>query len=94
MPARKIEWIEYASHYTRSFRKLPRDIRQKARKRESIFILDAFDPRLKTHKLHGVFQGYWGYSVDNKYRVIFRFLKGSDALFFDIGLHPIYGGSE
>lgn len=94
MPARKIEWIEFASHYTRSFRKLPGGIQQRARGKEIIFMADAFDPRLKTHKLHGVLQEYWAYSVDNKYRVIFRFINNTEALFFDIGLHPIYGGSE
>ncbi|MEK7541947.1 MAG: type II toxin-antitoxin system mRNA interferase toxin, RelE/StbE family [Patescibacteria group bacterium] len=94
MPARKIEWIEYTSRYTRSFKKLPRGIQKKTREREAMFTANAFDPRIKTHKLHGMFQDYWAYSVDNKYRVIFRFISGSEALFFDIGLHPIYGGSE
>ena len=94
MPARRIEWIEYTSKYTRSFRKLSRLIQEKAREKEAIFAADAFDPRLKTHKLHGIFQGYFGYSVDNKYRVIFRFINASEVIFFDIGLHPIYGGSE
>ena len=93
MPARKIEWIEYASKYRRSFEKPPHGIQKKAREKEGIFITDAFDQRLRTHKLHGPFQNYWAYSVDGKYRVIFRFIDASDVLFFDIGPHSIYGGS-
>ena len=94
MPARKIEWIEYSSRYRRSFRKLPPDIQKKARGREAVFAAHAFDPRLKTHKLHGIFQDYWAYSVDGTYRVIFRFISITEALFFDIGRHAIYGGAE
>lgn len=89
-----IKKIEYSTKYIHSFKKLPSSIRQKARRKEAVFRHDPFNPQLKTHKLHGRFQGYWGYSVDFKYRVIFSFLNGREALFFDIGLHPIYQSSE
>ena len=67
---------------------------QKAREKERIFRQDPFDAKLKTHKLHGKFADYWVYSVDYTYRVIFRFLNGREALFFDIGPHHIYGIEE
>lgn len=85
-----VKKIEYSSKYIRSFKKLPGSIQQKARRKEIIFRRNPFNPQLKTHKLHGRFQDYWGYSVDFKYRVIFSFPNGGKALFFDIGLHPIY----
>lgn len=91
---RGIEWIEYASRYLRSFRKLPPAIRQKIREREVIFRSNPFDARLKTHKLHGEFNGFWAYSIEYRYRVVFRFINGSQALFFDVGLHPVYRKGE
>lgn len=86
----KIKWVEYTTKYLRSWRKLSSDIQQKARVKEAVFRVDPFDARLQAHKLHGALQDYWGYSVDQKYRVVFRFIDGTRALFFDIGDHSIY----
>jgi len=82
--------IEYASKYLRSFSKLPVVLQQRAREREALFRINPLDHRLETHKLHGKFRGLWAYSVDQKYRVVFRFIDGDRALFFDIGDHSIY----
>ena len=91
MNGRRIEYIEHSTKYLRSFRKLPQHIQQRAREKERIFRQDPFDTRMKTHKLHGKFADYWACSVDYTYRVVFRFLDGHAALFFDIGPHHIYG---
>ena len=53
--------------------------------RESPFI-----PILETHKLGGKLKGYWAYSVDEHYRVLFRFEKEHTVIYFDIGTHEIY----
>lgn len=90
----KIKKIDFSTRYLRSLKKLPEDIRQKAYEKETVFRQNPFDARLKTHKLSGRFYGYWAYSVDYKNRVIFRFINGDKALFFDIGPHPIYGSRE
>lgn len=89
-----VKKIEYSSKYIHSFKKLPGSIQQKARQKEIVFRRAPFNPQLKTHKLHGRFRDYWSYSVDFKYRVIFSFPNSDKALFFDIGLHPIYQGGE
>jgi mRNA-degrading endonuclease YafQ of YafQ-DinJ toxin-antitoxin module len=51
---------------------------------------DAFDPRLRTHKLKGELSAYWAYSVNREYRVLFRFLGPSEVLYYDVGTHEIY----
>ena len=51
---------------------------------------DAFDPRLRTHKLRGGLSAYWAYSVNSEYRVLFRFLGPREALYYDVGSHEIY----
>jgi mRNA-degrading endonuclease YafQ of YafQ-DinJ toxin-antitoxin module len=94
MNGEKIKRIEYSTKYLRSFKKLSEEIKEKANEKEAYFKKDPFDPRLKSHKLGGKFQEYWSYSVDYKYRVIFNLLSGGEALFFDIGLHPIYEKGE
>jgi mRNA-degrading endonuclease YafQ of YafQ-DinJ toxin-antitoxin module len=44
--------------------------------RESLEILaaDAFDPRLKTHKLTGELAGVWACSADYDLRILFEFV--------------------
>lgn len=72
-----------------SYKKLPHKIKQRAERQELIFKNNPFDPRLKTHKLHGKLKHLWSFSVDNKRRIIFEFF-GSDIIFLDIGDHDLY----
>lgn len=86
-PERKIIKIEYSSRFLRSFGKLPVDLQQRVKDQEDIFKDNAFDVRLKTHKLHGPRAGEWSYSVDYEYRIVFAFRDGSEVVYFDIGTH-------
>lgn len=52
--------------------------------------LDAFDARLKTHKLKGKFAGVWSCSVEQDLRVLFEFVSKEDQesiLLLTIGSH-------
>ncbi len=79
--------ILVAPLFSRHFRKLPRDIQEKARHREKIFQKNPFDSRLDTHKLHGRLKEEWAYSVDYSYRIAFLFLQDGRVLYTDIGTH-------
>lgn len=79
--------VEYSKKFLRSLKKLSRDIQDKAEEREQLFILDPFDPRLRTHKLHGKDKDLWAYSIDNRYRIKFIFLDDHRVLYLDIGTH-------
>jgi mRNA-degrading endonuclease YafQ of YafQ-DinJ toxin-antitoxin module len=51
---------------------------------------DAFDPRLKTHKLKGEMAGRWAASAGYDLRIIFRFVQhdGREAiLLLSVGSH-------
>jgi len=51
---------------------------------------DAFDPRLKTHKLKGVFEGLWACSAGYELRILFEFIQheGAEAiLLLTVGTH-------
>lgn len=82
--------IVYTARFLKSLKKLTPKIKDALRDREHIFRNDPFAPRLKTHKLHGRFGGYWAYSVDYKYRVIFVFGKDQRVVCYDIGDHSLY----
>ncbi len=82
--------VRSTSEFEKSFRRLLVDIQDIADKKDLLFRQDAFDPRLRTHKLRGELEGYWAYSVNWHYRVLFRFLNENEVVYYDIGTHDIY----
>jgi len=82
--------IEYSPRFQRAFKKLPRAVKEKALVCEKIFRKNPFDPKLKTHKLHGDMKEYWAFSISFGYRIGFTFLSGKLVRFHDIGTHDIY----
>lgn len=82
--------IRITSRFEKSYRKLPKRIQTEAKRKEIIFRHDPFDPRLRTHKLHGIEKEAWAFSVTRSYRIKFLFLEGGSVLFLDIGTHDIY----
>ena len=60
--------------------------------REALHLLsaDAFDPRLKTHKLTGELQDVWACSAGYDLRILFEFVQRGDAeaiLLLTMGTH-------
>jgi mRNA-degrading endonuclease YafQ of YafQ-DinJ toxin-antitoxin module len=76
--------------FARQFKKLPETVKKSAREREKIFRQDPFDPRLKTHKLHGVLAGFYAFSISYSYRIIFDFADPDTVRFYMVGDHDIY----
>jgi mRNA-degrading endonuclease YafQ of YafQ-DinJ toxin-antitoxin module len=86
---RPIATIRVTSHFTRQFKRLPPDIQDIAEGRERIVRTDAFDPRLRTHKLSGRLQDLWAYSVTRDIRIVFEFIEADEVLFHSIGPHHL-----
>ena len=86
MPIRR---IRVTSIFKKSFRKLPKDIQEKAEGKEMLFRENPFDPRLGTHKLHGKYKNFLAFTVVGQYRILFAFTNGG-ADFINIGTHEIY----
>lgn len=79
--------IKTGAYFDKRYKKLPPKIKEKAKEREKIFREDAFDSRLRTHKLHGKEKDVWAFWVDCTYRIKFIFLENGYILFLDIGTH-------
>lgn len=82
--------VHSTSEFEKSFRRLPIRIQDLAAKKDTWFRQDAFDCRLHTHKLKGELSGYWSYYINRQYRILFRFLNGTEVVYYDIGTHDIY----
>jgi mRNA-degrading endonuclease RelE of RelBE toxin-antitoxin system len=76
--------------FEENFLDLPPKLRVKARKKITLFERDCFLSVLDTHKLKGVLKHFWSFSIDDNYRVIFRFLTNQEAIYYRIGPHRIY----
>jgi len=87
---RQIYRVHSTSDFEKSFRKLPAIIQDLAEKKHKLFHIDAFDPCLHTHKLKGELEGFWAYSVNYQYRIMFKFIDDNTVLYYDIGTHDIY----
>lgn len=82
--------IKVSPKFEKNYQRLPQNIKEKAKEKESIFREDPFDPRLKTHKLSGKDKGCWAFWIDNSYRIKFIFLSKREVLFLDVDTHDIY----
>ncbi len=82
--------IFYYSKFRQQFKKLPEEIKLLAEKKEEIFRKNPFDPKLKTHKLHGELSEFWAFSINYQYRIIFDFINEDKIRFYSIGAHDIY----
>jgi len=74
----------------REYRKLPIEIKEKAKKKEKIFRKNPFDSRLRTHKLRGRLDEFWAFSIDFRCRIIFKFQDSNKVRFYIIGDHSLY----
>ncbi|MDD5721089.1 MAG: type II toxin-antitoxin system mRNA interferase toxin, RelE/StbE family [Candidatus Pacebacteria bacterium] len=82
--------IEYSPKFIKQFKKLPKEIKESALKCEKLFRENPFNPKLKTHKLHGTMQEYWAFSISYNYRIGFTFFDTNSVHFHAIGSHDIY----
>jgi len=87
---RPLSVIHVTPDFEKTFARLPKQIRKLASRKDRWFRSDAFDARLRTHKLKGELADYWAYSVNREYRVLFRFLGPHEVIYYDIGTHEIY----
>lgn len=82
--------IIYSSQFSREYRQLSLETKEKAKEKEKIFRQNPFNIKLKTHKLKGKFDGFLAFSIDFRYRIIFKFQNKNTVRFYAIGDHSIY----
>jgi len=81
--------IYYATSYRKAFKKYAQ-FNKLVDTKIQIFKDNPFDSGLRTHKLSGSLDGYYSFSVNFSFRILFRFIDPRTVLFIDIGTHGIY----
>lgn len=82
--------IIYSTKFLREYKKLSIPIKRLAEKREQIFRINQYDPRLKTHALQNKLKGFSAFSINYQIRVIFEFVDANTVWFHSVGSHDIY----
>ena len=82
--------IYYSTKFGKEYKKLPKQIKLIAEKKEKLFCENPFSLQLKTHKLTGKLKDYWSFSIDYRYRIIFEFADKNIVWFHSVGTHSIY----
>lgn len=82
--------IRTSPRFEKHYRRLSKQVKEKAKKQEILFRESPFNPRLKTHKLSGKEKRTWAFWVASSYRIKFIFLSDKEVLFLDVGTHTIY----
>jgi addiction module RelE/StbE family toxin len=80
----------YTPQFIRKYRKLPLALQEEAKEKISIFTKDQNHPFLKTHKLKGVLKGFWSFSVNYDYRIVFTYDTKNVIALLSIGNHDTY----
>jgi len=84
--------IYLTSKFRRVYKKLPKQVKERAKLKEKIFRKDPSSLILETHPLGGKYKGYWAFSIDYSYRIMFKFLNATktEVAFVNVGTHDIY----
>ena len=82
--------IIYSPKFKREYKKLPKNVKLAAEKREQIFRGNPSHPSLDTHKLHGRLRGFWSFSIGFRHRIVFEFGDKDTIYFHSVGDHDIY----
>ena len=79
--------IVVADQFRRRYEKLPAAIQKKILKQEKLLSENPFQPSLHTEKLQPKNKEYWSVRVDKRYRILFRFLSGTEIVLITVGTH-------
>lgn len=82
--------VLYSTGFKRAVKKLPKKLRDVLVEKGRLFTDDPFHPTLRTHKLVGLLSGFWSFSLDYRYRVIFEFVDKQKIMLHSVGDHSVY----
>jgi len=82
--------VGFTPEFFRSLKKLSPQLQEAAFKRIELFRDRSNHQKLKVHKLHGKYAGFFGFSIDRKNRIMFEWISDTEARLHTVGDHSIY----
>lgn len=81
---------EYTSNFVKELKKLDQELLEEALEKVELFKNRKNHKMLKVHKLHGKLRGKLSFSINYKYRIVFRYVTSKIASLLSIGDHDVY----
>jgi len=82
--------IKYTPEFIRSYKKQIKPLQEEIEAKILELGNASNHKTLKVHKLHGRLRGYWSFSINYKYRIIFRYVEKNTIAIVTVGDHSIY----
>ena len=82
--------IHFSKSFDRLMRKIESEMLESISEKIEEFREKDNHQRLKVHKLKGRLAGFYAFSIDYKYRIVFQWLSSNSALLLDFGDHSVY----
>ena len=82
--------VGYTREFIRRYDKLPGILKEGIKKKIQLFKDRKNHQRLKVHKLHGKYRGFFAFWIDRKYRIMFEWISDREARLHTVGDHSIY----
>jgi addiction module RelE/StbE family toxin len=82
--------VVYTPGFLKEYSKLDLSLKVEVREKVELFKEDPRHPFLKTHKLKGAMKGYFSFSVNYKYRVVFEYDTKKTVALLSVGGHDVY----
>ncbi len=84
--------VDLTPQFRRQFKKLPRELQYEAFEKIELFKNPTNHQTLHVHKLKGKLAGFWSFSVNYRYRIVFGWLKKDkkSAALLAVGDHEVY----
>ena len=82
--------LYYKPSFVRQLKSLETELIDEVLEKIELFRNEKNLGSLKIHKLHGKLAGRYNFSVNYKYRIVFRYQSKKEVVFLAIGDHDIY----
>lgn len=82
--------VGYGSEFLRIYNKLEAELKKEVQEKISLFRDRKNHKFLKVHKLHGRLRERYSFSVNYKFRIVFKYLDKKTAVLLTVGDHDIY----
>ena len=86
----KITGSHVTPYFEKKLKKLTKDIQKIATRKLLLFEQNPNHPSLNVHKLHGALSNFWAFYINKDFRVMFRFIKNNEVIYYDIDTHDLY----
>ncbi|MCX6819965.1 MAG: type II toxin-antitoxin system RelE/ParE family toxin [Candidatus Adlerbacteria bacterium] len=82
--------VAYKPRFIRQLKGLEPRLREEAIEKIELFKDKKNHAALRVHTLHGPLKGFFSFSVNFKYRIVFYYESKNEAVLLSIGDHKIY----